>query len=542
MNAALKKPKSSAEERAQELYTQRMGKINKKISHYDQGFFIAKCLKKISEIKRRNEISFDFEHVWILAIKISATSSGGTRRPGDNEIIDIINSLWRVHNCLIPYLEADSNPLVAMRAMISQQSTLQHNILSSHADIVRQANLLADNQCLDDYFKGKFGISISTYCFIWFLLLNQIGASETGSTEINLARLIYESYRYVALRDIYSFFRVFSVTVEELPQFFSKFTTYDSDFGSYFYDSPLKQKPFIFTGKAIRTISNNLSASSASFLLPHLFKDSKEISSTFKKVFTQKFENYIGAILVWTKLPYISEGEIKELYRRLGYSGKKSNVVDHMLTSPEAKIALIVESKGVEQTDFVKVILDTATLAKRLQDSHIKGIAQSQQCVHILQKDHVLKDYEFYSFIVVNDDYGFSDAESLERMIGTAALTGAPYPVCYPSPILLSRILFVRISTLEKICSSIQDGEYTLFELLERTKNPGQFNNLEKIHHSLTKAHPAEAVAKNISVDSPNIQALMFQKAGRSGSYPLIEYVNDVDRVIKSLAYQKYSI
>lgn len=539
MSTPKKKHKPTAKETAQVLYTERSAKIIKKIRGFDREFFIKTCLKKISKIKRNNEVSFDFEHVWILAIKISATYSTGTRKPDNNEVVGVINSLWRLHNCLIPYLASNLNPLVAMRAMFNQQSTLQHHIVKSYADIMRQSHLLSASEPLNNYLKAEHGISITTYCFIWFSILSQIANSEFGSTEINLGRLVIDCRPYIKIKDIYQFFKAFSISSREMPIFFANYTTYDSEFESYFYDSPLKRRPFIHTGMGIRTISNNLAFSSASFLLPQLLKDSKDISQTFKKIFTRKFEDYIGELLTQTKMIHKNEEQIKDLYRSLGYSGKTNNVVDHMLISPKTNTVLLVESKGVEQTDFVKVILDPTTLAKRLEDNHIKGIAQSQQCINILDKNPRFKNHIFYSFIIVNDDYGFSDAESLENLIGASALANAKTPVSYPSPIPFSRILFVRISTLEKICSSIQDSEYTLDDVLHQLQSPQLFNNLEKIHHSLSKAHPAAALAKILTEDSPAIQTLLSQNSGRSGKYSLQELMQDMHSITISLIHQR---
>ncbi|WP_412461734.1 hypothetical protein ACK2SD_07160 [Pseudomonas sp. SC11] len=535
MSTPKKKHKPTAKETAQALYTKRSTKIIKKIRGVDREFFIKTCLTKISKIKKNNDVSFDFEHVWILAIKISATYSTGNRKPDNNEVVGIINSLWRLHNCLIPYLESNLNPMIAMRAMFNQQSTLQHHIVKSYADIMRQSHLLSACDPLNNYLKAKYGFSITTYCFIWFLILTQITNSEFGSTEINLGRLILDCHAYIKTREIYNFFKAFSISPREMPAFFANYTTYDPDFESYFYDSPLKRRPFIHTGMTIRTISNNLAFSSASFLLPQLFKDSKEISPTFKKIFTKKFEDYIGELLAQTNVTHKTEEQIKDLYRSLGHSGKTNNVVDHMLISPETKTVLLVESKGVEQTDFVKVILDSTTLAKRLEDNHIKGIAQSQQCIGILEKSPDFAGYTFYSCIIVNDDYGFSDAESLEKLIGASALAKAKTPVSYPSPIPFSRILFVRISTLEKVCSSIQDSEYTLGDLLHQLESPQTFGNLEKIHHSLSKAHPAEAIAKILTENSPAIQTLLSQKSGRSETYSLLKLMQNIHSISTSL-------
>lgn len=528
-------------ERAQAQYEKNFTQVTKKISRFEKRYFIAMCIKKIAEIKQTKDISFDFEHVWILAIKISATSTGGQRRPTENEIIAIINQIWKLHNCLIPYLENDHNPLVAIRAMANQQSTLQHNFMNSHADIMRQSLLLSENDFLNSHFRNITGISIATYCWIWTLLIAQISNAQNGSIEINIPNLIHNSQTWVSPKEIFLFFKALSITIDEMPDFFCKFTTYDTDFESYFYDSPLKQKPFLYTGSTLRTISNNLTASAASFILPHIFKTcpNKEISGQFKSVFTRKFEEHTGFILSSTGIPYSSEDNIKQLYRKLGKSGNKNNVVDHMLSLASAKKTLLIESKGVEQTDYLKVILDPQTLTKRLEGSHIKGIMQTQQCVHILQQDNQFADHDFYSLIIVNDDYGFSDAASLEKMIGPELLNSTAHKILCPSPIPLERILFVRISTLEKICSSIQDNEYSLEDLLDQIKDRELFNNLEKMHHTLTASHPAETIQKLVTADSPNIRALITQGSGHTGIYSPIQLITKTLNVFNSIKLSK---
>ena len=532
----------SPRERAQAQYERGFDQVVKKISRLEKRYFIAACAQKIADIKNTGEISFDFEHVLILAIKISATSEGGKRRPTKKEMVDLINRIWRLHNCLIPYLDPDHNPLVAIRALANQQSTLQHNIMNSHADIMRQSLLLAESEELNNHFKSHIGISIATYCWIWTLILSQTSNSKSGSFEISIPQLIHDSQAWTSPKEVFLFFRAFSITIDEMPEFFSKFTTYDTDFASYFYDSPLKQMPFIYTGRAIRTISNNLAASAASFILPHIFKACPEISGKFKDVFTKKFEKHTGSILSNTGLPYHSEDSIKQIYRSFGVSGNKNNVVDHMLTLHDSKKVLLIESKGVEQTDFVKVILDPETLRDRLKDNHIKGIMQSQQCANILANSAQFSDHEFYSFIIVNDDYGFSDAASLERMIGPQLLNSTKYKILDPSPVPLERILFVRISTLEKICSSIQDNEYTLDELLKQINRRELFNNLERLHHTLTESHPAEAIQKFVTIDSPHVRALRTQDSGHSGLYSPSQLITKSRHVLDSIHRTKIAV
>lgn len=522
----------TAAEAAQSLYQQKITRVLKRLRGIDQNYFIRECLKTISEIKRDNDENFNFEFVWLLAIKLSALHSSGERKPKTNEIINIINNLWEINECTIPYLAPNLNPLIAIRAMVSQQSTLQHNFIKSYADIMRQAHLLSDSKILNDHFKHAYGLTIASYCFIWFILLTQIASSECGSTDIDLTDLILKCRPYVTIQDIYNFFKAFSITTQAMPVFFSNYKNYDSEFGSYFYDSPLKRKPFLFTGKNIRTISSNLAASSASFLLPQLFKDTNEISSEFKRTFTGKFEHYIGELLASTSLQCKNENDIRNLYRDLGESGKTNNVVDHMLISTNSKTVILFESKGVEQTDFVKVIMNPETLQSRLNDSHIKGILQSQRCINILKKHPSFANYNFHSFIIVNDDYGFSDAESLKQLIGnTASQTTLALT---PSPIPLTHILFVRISTLEIICNSIEDGDYSVDKLISNlgTDRPV---SLEVIHRTLTNAHPAKALKKKINLDSPAIKCLLSQKPNSPDNYNLFMLLQDISKLVKNL-------
>ncbi|PXX54660.1 hypothetical protein SAMN05660489_05697 [Pseudomonas sp. LAMO17WK12:I10] len=320
--------------------------------------------------------------------------------------------------------------------MVSQQLTYQHDALRALSDISRQLILVADKSELNDYFESEFGISIVAYCWIWMLLLTQHIEYTSDSFETNILNLLTGSQNCLTPSDIYNFFKHFSLSAVEMPRFFEGFTTYDADFSSHFYDSPLKQKPFLFTGNGLRTISTNLATSSASFLLPHIFKtaNSRVIASKFKAVFTTAFEDHIGTILSTTHLTHLDEDQIKDLYRSFGTSGKRKNVVDHLLILEDSKKILLIESKGVEQTDFVKTILDEETLTKRLEGSHIKGVFQSQQCIKILSGSDKYSDFEFFSFIITNDDFGFNSAQQLLDMLGEKAFTSTEFPVDIDSP------------------------------------------------------------------------------------------------------------
>lgn len=529
-------------EKAKKQYQKRLKKAKSMIDKYDKSYFIAHCINHICSIKRSDPDKFNFEFVWILAIKISALSTGGKRKPNHREIVGIINSLWDLNNCIIPFLASDNNPMVALRAMTNQQSTYQNNITVALANVSRQLALLADEEELDKQFIAETGISIAAYCWIWMHILVQILNHDEGSLEINIPKLILDTEICISIADIYKFFKVFSIHTDEMPSFFSNFTAYDTDFESFFYDSPLKQKPFLFTGNSIRTISSNLTIASASFLLPHLFKSSNSTTTAtnFKKIFTRIFEDHIGDLLLNTRAQHRNEDDIRDLYRSLGTSGKRSNVVDHSLTITETKKILLVESKGVEQTDFVKTILDQSILTRRLEGSHLKGIVQAQQCTEILSKHEEFTNFNFYAFIIVNDDYGFSSAAQLQSMIGLEAFTSTIPAITISSSISLDRIRFVKIDTLEKICSSIQDSEYTLDLFLEKSNEPEFRYSLDLLHHKLTKTHPASSIQKIIHKDSPHITKLttLAMQLDKK-NHTIAQLVTDANRVILSLKQHK---
>lgn len=532
-------------EKAKKQYQKRLNIVSAKIDKYDKSFFIAHCINHICGIKRHDPEKFNFEFVWILAIKISALSAGGKREPSHREIIGVINSLWDLNNCIIPFLASENNPMVALRAMTNQQSTYQNNITAALSNISRQLALLADEEELDQQFIAETGISIAVYCWIWMQILIQILDDEKGSLEINLPKLILDTEICTSIADIYKFFKIFSIHVDEMSNFFSDFTAYDTDFESFYYDSPLKQKPFLFTGNSIRTISSNLTIASASFLLPHLFKSSKNTTTAtnFKKIFTRIFEDHIGDLLSKTQAQYRNENNIRDLYRSLGISGKRSNVVDHSLTITETKKILLVESKGVEQTDFVKTILDQLTLTSRLEGSHLKGIVQAQRCTEILSNHEDFKGFSFYAFIIINDDYGFSSATQLQSLIGLEAFTSTTPAIATSSSITLDRIRFVKIDTLEKICSSIQDREYTLDLFLEKSNEPEFRYSLDLLHHNLTKTHPANAIQKIVHKDSAHIKKLttLAMQLDKK-NHTIAQLATDANRVVSSLRQHKQSI
>lgn len=533
---------TSADQKSQKRYQERIDKVKRSISKFDKNYFIEHCIDQISKIDRQEQHKFNYEPIWMLAIKISALTTGGRCKPSHRDIVKTINSLWDINNCIIPYLSSDSTPQIALRAMVNLQSTYQNDATSALASISRQLALLANKEELNKRFKEETGISISAYCWIWMHILSQLSNDNSGSFEINLIKLITDTKKCVSIRDIYKFFQNFSIHQDEMPSYFSKFTNYDYDFESYFYDSPLKQRPFILNGNSIRTISTNLTISSVSFLLPHIFKTSKNgnTAEIYKKIFTKEFETHIGNLLSNTIGIHKNEDDIRQLYRSLGMSGKRNNVVDHSITLPDSNKILLVESKGVEQTDYSKTILNEPTLTYRLKDSHLKGITQIQQCAKILTTSPDLKHMDFYAVIIVNDDYGFSSATQLQEMIGQTAFTSTTPLITVPSPISFDKIRFTTISTLEKIFSSIKDNEYSLDHFLEKSGEPEFRYNLDTLHHKLTKTHPGQAIHKFISIDSPYIKALTnLAISSENKSYSISQLVMDSKKILSSLHNHK---
>ena len=125
-------------------------------------------------------------------------------------------------------------------------------------------------------------------------------------------------------------------------------------------------------------------------------------------------------------------------------------------------------------------------------------------------------------------------------MIGLEAFTSTTPAITISSSISLDRIRFVKIDTLEKICSSIQDSEYTLDLFLEKSNEPEFRYSLDLLHHKLTKTHPASSIQKIIHKDSPHITKLttLAMQLDKK-NHTIAQLVTDANRVILSLKQHK---
>ena len=284
----------------------------------------------------------------------------------------------------------------------------------------------------------------------------------------------------------------------------------------YFAEPFLIQKPLIIIPDGITTPHTTiLSIGISEFILRTL---KKADPNRFKNKFTSSFEKYLEQLLAEFNHQYLTEKQIKSIYKKSNITGK---VVDFIIK--ENDFTLFIDAKGAEPKSRVLITDDPRILRDQIKDIHLKGIEQVAKCIEILSSTNEFKTNKYenrYALIVTHQDYYIGDCCSLLEYLLPEHSKRLKKIINNMLP--PENIHFCAIHDLEEIVHVCNENRNTICDFLSFCKKQQMSANTKKFD---MRQHIWEfSRVNNISNNSP-IGSNMSQKTKENVFEQLIEMV-----------------
>lgn len=411
----------------------------------------------------------DAQWLIFMMIKISSSSTG-VLKMNDTDFVRLCNKLFRLQDYLI---DADpTNLLLRFRPLIYQQSLLRKDVPECMRSLARQCKILGGNEFYEKTFHEITGVGVASYFTIWLnILVQATGKKGSGYFELNIIDLLYRVQKVVPLYQVVNFFVFFGVRYSDLPTFFARFSGSAGTVDDYYYDTPLKKKPFLVSGKKIYLFSEKLLLSCFPLLLIQTIKDARVEDA--KAQLGLDVEAYIGGLLKKTALKVFDEKALKTIYRKNNIPSLGSKVTDFAI---DGESVVLLESKAIEQTDWLKVNTDPVELKKRLDQDFIKAVIQAEKCAMFLSQTEEFRGRNFKAVVVTYDDFGISTASSIKQLIGVDIEEEVKKQCNGECPISLDDIVFIAVSDFEALTFAIENEMVKLDEIIEECLGEQSFN------------------------------------------------------------------
>lgn len=462
-----------------EKYAQKFAEVASHIHKYSRDSTFNLAMKYLSFKEKENEEFLKLQNAqWLIfmLIKISSASQG-VLKMNETDFVRICNRLFRLQDHLI---EIDpNNILLQFRPLIYQQSLLRRNVPECMVSLARQCKVLGGNDFYEKSFHRITKVGVASYFTIWLnILVQATNKTDDNPVEINLIDLLYKVQKVVSMNEVVNFFVFFGIRYAELPSFFKKYSGSLGTPEDYYYDTPLKKKPFLLLNGKIYIFSEKLLLSCFPLLLIQTLKDAKVDNA--KSQLGLDIEKYVGELLSRTALNVLNEDEIKQVYRDNKISVLGAKVTDFAI---DCKSVVLLESKAIEQTDWLKVNTDPVELKKRLDQDFIKAVIQAEKCAMFLSKTTEFAGRSFKAIIVTYDDFGISTAASIKQLIGVDIEEEIRRECDGECLIPLCNIVYIPISDFEALTLGIRQNLISIDELIDECFEDQSFNagmNLRK--------------------------------------------------------------
>ncbi|MBD8753683.1 hypothetical protein [Pseudomonas coleopterorum] len=515
-----------------ERYARKFAEVASHIQKYSRDSTFNLAMKYLSFKEKENEEVLKLQNAqWLIfmLIKISSASQG-VLKMNETDFERICNKLFKLQNHLI---DVDpNNILLQFRPLIYQQLLLRRNIPEFLTSLARQCKVLGGNEFYESSFHSITKVGVASYFTIWLnIIVQATNKTDDGPIEINLVDLLYKVQKVVSMHEVVNFFVFFGIRYADLPKFFKQYSGSLGTPEDYYYDTPLKKKPFLLLNGKIYVFSEKLLLSCFPLLLIQTLKDAKVDNA--KGQFGLDIEKYLGELLSQTPLNVLNEDEIKIIYRNNKIPILGAKVTDFAIN---CKNIVLVESKAIEQTDWLKVNTDPVELKKRLDQDFIKAVIQAEKCAMFLSTTPEFSGRDFKAIIVTYDDFGISTAASIKQLIGVDIEEEIRKECNGECPIPLGNVVYIPISDFEALCVAIRRDLISLDELIAECFDDQSFNAGMSLRKALTDRcgfdvyrHADELLTSD---DSFINQLLKFNRSGLAlniqNPQGLISLYNDV--------------
>ncbi len=442
-------------------YSQQLAAVTDAISKYTRISVFEISMKYLASKLSNNNKAFEIKNApWLvfLLIKISSQENGKLKM-NEADFVRVINLLFRLQDYLFkPDYE---NILMSFRPLINQQMWIGGGERKSLMSLVRQCKILGGKEKYEVASRKVVGFGVTSFSIIWLHIFVQMGERKDGQVcELNMVDLLYRLSAIISVDEIISFFGYFGIRYKDLPTYFEQYKeTSEGTFKDYYYDTPLKRKPFLVSGAHVYVFNCDLIFSSFPYMLVDIVK-----RADLKGDLGRDIEAYIGLCLAKTSKIIHSENDLKNIYRKFSMPLKGNKFPDFAV---EESDFVLIESKAVEQTDWLKVNTDPALLKEVIDEHLLKALVQCQMCAARLKSISKYDDKNFKAMVVTNGDFGFLTAANIENFIGENLADYVRARCGVELAIPLEQIVYITIADFEALAIGMQSGGIVLCEFID---------------------------------------------------------------------------
>lgn len=446
-------------------YTQQLAVVTDAISKYTRNSVFEISMKYLATKRGGNNKILEIKNApWLvfLLVKISSQENGKLKM-NEADFVRVIHLLFGLQDYLFkPDFE---NILMSIRPLINQQMWIGGGERNSLMSLVRQCKILAGKEIYEVASREVVGFGVASFSIIWLHIFVQMGKRKDGHIfELNMVDLLYRLQPIISIDEIINFFGYFGIRYKDLPGYFEQYKEKsDGTFKDYYYDTPLKRKPFLVSGAHVYVFSCDLVYSSFPFMLVDIIKLAR-----LKAELGRDIEIYIRERLSKTSKIVHSECDFKNIYREFSIPIKGNKFPDFAV---EESDFIFVESKAVEQTDWLKVNTDPVLLKEVIHEHLLKALVQCQMCAARLKSISRYADKAFKAIVVTHGDFGFLTAANIENFIGENLAAYIKEQCGVELIIPLEQVVYMTITDFEALATGMESGDIVLGELIDAVAN-----------------------------------------------------------------------
>jgi len=453
-------------------YSYKANAIKKKLARFKWEDFLTNLFIHLESFRdSRVGVVSNFPWCCFLALKwkFSSKENADAMNMTYDDFIKVINMVYDLQN-EASNLSSENNVILGVRRILINQLLYQQSDKFNYASLIRQYIWYCKGTSFyTDEFKRITGVDLDSYYKMasYFVLISSIN-SKSDSEIFPIKLFILYWVPIVGVEQVRNFIKLVSIKPYELFEYIGGYAYSKSVTIEYYQDTPMLQKPVLLTDSGLTVLSKKILKAGLVNLVPEILKDN---SLSYKDKFGKTLERYTASVMNYYGYSYLSESEIKKIYKQNGIEGKSA---DFLITENNSRV--LVDCKAIEPAPFVKTTSDPQRLKERLSSSFIKGIFQCQETAKNLLTCGSINPQESLSIIIViHRDHYISSGDDVLKLI-YPDLEMEIVHLYGEVPVPISNIYYITIDAFERLLGICKMKGISLNEFImmcaEKDKNP----------------------------------------------------------------------
>jgi hypothetical protein len=368
--------------------------------------------------------------------------------------------------------------ILFFRSMAYQQFIYQYDYSISRFS--RQMLLFSDlpeNSLIHSKFKELVGLDIRRFLEISLVTVARFIVQRNNILPLNWYNNVLEEY---SRDEVIAFIKAISMPIMAIREKLRSKDTRRRSAQEYFEQTPLTEIPLIQMDQGFLCVYPNILYR----CLEHFVYDKLRLwnSQSFMDKFGPIFESYVEQGIMYTKLPYIKESDIKKCL------SSSQKVVDFVVFDNDANV--FIDAKAVEMAYQGKVTYLSEVVKNKSKVSVIKAIEQSHDVIKHLECSEINHPYlkprkRNYLLVITFKELYLGNGRTFYEAIGKDEIDSIYKKYEGYSNIKLEDMYFITIDEFDIFIELIKSGKIGLVEGIEKAKENDKDVNTMKFDFNL---------------------------------------------------------